>query len=136
MDVSRYKTADRVRPRYEYDVTVIKHVDGDTSHVRVHASTDAGFDVTIGIDINLTVRWNGINAPEISTPEGKDALAWLEKTLPAGSSCVMRSVKDKKEKYGRYLGTFFAVVSDEGYVNLNQAMIDAGHAVSYEGGKR
>lgn len=106
-----------------YVATIIDHHDGDTSHCAV----SLGLDVIV----NITVRWAGIDAPEIGTPEGKEAVAYVRAILPEGSSCEVRTVKDHKEKYGRSLGTF---ISDG--VNINQAMVTAGHAKAYDGGTR
>jgi len=105
-----------------YRVHVIDHHDADTSHVVV----DAGFD----LDIHLTVRWFGINAPELSTPEGKAALAWLNGVLPPGTDCLFRSAKSPRDKYGRYLATF--VLSDG--TNVNDLAVSTGHAVVYMAG--
>jgi micrococcal nuclease len=107
----------------DYRAVVLAHHDGDTSHVAV----SPGFDLTL----NITVRWLGINAPELATPEGKTALAWLNARLPPGSVVTLQTIKDKKEKFGRYLGAFIF----EG-VNINEAMVDSGHAVRYDGGPR
>lgn len=107
-----------------YAATVVRHVDGDTTHVAV----DPGFD----LEIRLTVRWAGLDAPELSTPEGKAALAWVESTMPVGSRVLLRTRKDHREKFGRYLGTF--ILSDG--TNVNEALIAAGHAVPYGGGAR
>jgi len=81
-----------------YRAVITDHHDGDTSHVVV----DAGFD----LDIHLTVRWYGINAPELATPEGKAALVWLNGVLPPGSDCLFKSAKSPKDKFGRYLASF------------------------------
>jgi len=103
--------------------TILRHIDGDTTWIAAHLH----FDLTL----NMTVRWWGLNAPEKSTPEGKAALAWVEQQMPAGSDVVFQSYRDSKEKFGRFLGEFFV-----NGVNLNQAMIAAGFAVPYDGGKR
>jgi len=68
----------------------------------------------------------------LATPEGKASLAWLNGQLPPGSAVTLQTIKDHKEKFGRYLGTFI----DGSGVNVNQAMIDAGMAVVYDGGAR
>ncbi len=103
--------------------TIIRLVDGDTAWIAAHLH----FDLTL----NMTVRFYGINAPEIKTPEGKAALAWLETQMPAGSDVIFQSYRDQKEKYGRFLGEFFV-----NGVNINQAMIAAGFAVAYFGGAK
>jgi micrococcal nuclease len=106
---------------YFYDAWMVALVDGDT----LHCGVDLGLDVSI----NLTIRLYGINAPEMSTPEGKEAKAfaakWLESNCPDGRF-VLRTIKDRREKYGRYLG----VVMANG-ATLNDDMVSSGHAVEY-----
>ncbi|MGI8475746.1 MAG: thermonuclease family protein [Thermomicrobiales bacterium] len=109
-----------------YVATVLSHHDGDTSHVQMML----GADVTVA----LTVRWYGINSPELATPEGKDALAYLNGLLPPGTEVLVQSVKSGKEKYGRYLAKIWPR-NGEG-LTYGQQMIDAGHAVAYFGGAR
>lgn len=97
-------------------------VDGDTMHVGV----DLGLDVAI----NITLRLYGINAPEMSTQAGKDAkawaLEWFAQHCPDGQF-VVQTVKDSREKYGRYLAT---VIAPDGH-NYNMDIVAAGHAVPY-----
>lgn len=105
---------------FEYDAGVLRVVDGDT----VDLCIDLGFDV----QISMRVRLYGINAPEMSTPEGKLARLWMVGQLQAmGMRCTVETVKDRQEKYGRYL----AILKDRAGNSLNQEMIDAGHAVPY-----
>ena len=112
-----------------YRARIITHVDADTSRVTV----DMGFDV----NVKLTIRWQGINAPELRTDEGKAALAWLTSHLEAGEMCILQTIRDKREKFGRYLGTFYALDTyADGAWSLNEQMVEAGHAVAYDGGKR
>jgi micrococcal nuclease len=103
---------------YEYRAVVLRVVDGDT----VHLDVDLGFDVKR----RDSFRFYGINAPEISTAAGKTAKAWLEKRLPVGAVVSVRTQKDKREKYGRYLGTIFL---DD--VNINEQLVTEGHAQRY-----
>lgn len=97
-------------------------VDGDTLHV----VWDLGRDVYV----NETIRLYGINAPEMSTPEGKAArqhvIDWFQTHCP-DNAFVLHSIKDRREKYGRYLGI---VVSFDGF-NLNDDMVSSGNAVPY-----
>lgn len=112
---------------YEYRATILRIVDGDT----VHCSVDLGCDVTV----SMAVRLAGINTPEIS---GATKDAGIAATAHLGTLVAMyadqrgrlllRTTKDKKEKYGRYLGTLLSL---DGLVNLNQRMLDDGHAVTY-----
>ena len=102
---------------YQYRAVVLRVVDGDT----LHAEVDLGFD----IKRRDTFRLFGINAPEMSTPEGVVAKEWLTESLGQGA-LVVTTHKDKREKYGRYLATLWI-----DNVNVNEAMVAAGHAVVY-----
>lgn len=107
---------------YEYAVKVVSVHDGDT----VHAEVDLGFDLRI----RATLRLKGIDAPELNTAEGKRARDYLREEGP--KVVKMKTYKDRKEKYGRYLATLYDAEGED----LNQRMIDTGHAVAYDGGKR
>ncbi len=83
-----------------------------------------GFDT----HTKLTIRWADINAPEMSTPEGITARKALLERLPEGSTCILRTLKDKKEKFGRYLGIFML----EDGTNMNEWLIEQGYARVYK----
>lgn len=108
---------------YEYRATVIRVVDGDT----VWLNVDLGFEVRR----SDSFRFLGINAPETSTPEGKSARDWLTTYLPPGTVVTVRTEKDRREKYGRYLATILLNGAD-----LNDLALKTGHAVPYFGGPR
>jgi endonuclease YncB( thermonuclease family) len=97
-------------------------VDGDTLNV--------GVDLGMEVAMNTTLRMYGINAPELSTQAGKDAkrwaIAWFGQHCPTGQFTI-QTVKDKTEKYGRYLAT---VIAPDGAV-FNTDIVAAGHAVVY-----
>lgn len=103
---------------YEYRSSILRVVDGDT----VHAEVDLGFDIRF----RMKLRLFGINAPEMSTPEGAPARDHLS-TLIGALPLTIRTQKDHQEKYGRYLST---LIRDDG-VDLNQAMVADGFAVVY-----
>lgn len=94
-----------------YRCKIIRVVDGDTVDVAVD----------LGFDIKLTARFRmlGINAPEKNTEAGKASAARLAELLPVGSDVVVQTIKDKREKYGRYLGTFIVDKRD-----INKQMLD------------
>lgn len=105
---------------YEYAAQVVSVVDGDTFHLTV----DLGFD----IKVNMTVRLYGVNAPEMSTEAGRLAKAWVNSWILENCGtgrCTLRSYKDRKEKYGRYLGTIISPSGKE----LNADLVAAGMAV-------
>lgn len=109
---------------YEYAARLERVVDADTLDVRV----DLGF----GVWVNQRIRLLGLNAPEKNTQEGKEAIAYVQAWLnDVGPELTLRTVLDRKEKYGRYLGTIVA-----GTRILNADLITDGHAVDYDGGRR
>lgn len=112
---------------YEYKARVVKVVDGDTLHLDV----DLGCDIHLG----MTVRLAGIDAPEMSTNEGKVAKAWVEDWLESCTYLIIQTVKDKKEKYGRYLA--YVLDPDQPTLpSLNQQLVNEGLAKLYDGGPR
>lgn len=88
---------------YEYKAKVVRQVDADTYWL----------DVNLGIDTHhmLTVRIVGINAPERSDPKhaasAKAAMDWLNANKDGKGYNLIRTFKDKREKYGRYLADFY-----------------------------
>lgn len=107
-----------------YRATIIRHVDADTTW----ADVDLGFDA----HIRLSFRWEGIDAPERGTEAGTAATAFVNGLLPPGARCTITTTKDRREKYGRYLATFWSEDGD----NLNEWMVREGYAVAYDGGAR
>lgn len=67
-------------------------------------------------------RLIGINAPEMSTPEGRTARDYAVKLLPVGTTGMF--VSSKLDKYGRPLGRFLTHDMDYG-----EHLVAAGHAV-------
>jgi len=107
--------------RYQYAATVVDVHDGDTIRVDV----DLGFDLTLR---SLPLRLVGLNAPELPTEAGKASRDWLRTRLPLGSTITVETLKDKQEKYGRYLALLF-----DGEHSINDELIQAGHAVAWDG---
>jgi micrococcal nuclease len=105
---------------YEYKCTILRVVDGDS----VHATVDVGFRITIEMRFRLT----GINAPELNTDAGKLSKKRLLELMPIGSEMIVRTKKDKQEKWGRYLGEF---IDSEGH-DVNSRMVSEGFAVPYQ----
>lgn len=109
---------------YEYSARIRKVVDGDT----VDLDVDLGFSV----HMHQRVRLIGVNCAEHGTIAGDDATAytkaWFEQY---GPDVVLRTVKDRNDKYGRMLGQIAASTRI-----LNDDLITAGHAVYYDGGRR
>jgi endonuclease YncB( thermonuclease family) len=54
------------------------------------------------------------------------------KFLLEGKPIIIDSIKDKADKYGgRWLGVIWALQGDGTWLNVNQEMINSGHAVPY-----
>lgn len=117
---------------YEYRAQVVEIVDGDT----VKLDVDLGFSIRQ----RMTLRLYGINAPEMvgaTRAKGEAARDYLAKLIPADSFVTIRTHKDKSDKYGRILAEIYApgALTHDTVYSVNQAMIDAGHAVPYYVGK-
>jgi endonuclease YncB( thermonuclease family) len=91
----------------------------------VHLDIDLGFFTWI---IDRSVRIAGINAPELSTAEGKTARDFSMTLLPVGTKVQLRS--HSLDKYGRVLGS---ITLPDG-TDYGVAMVAAGMAVLYDGG--
>jgi endonuclease YncB( thermonuclease family) len=76
------------------------------------------------------IRASGLNAPELSTDEGRAALAyvndWFAAHAPDGM-VLLRTERDRSDNFGRLLGT---VIADDGHI-LNDDLLFSGHAVRY-----
>ena len=113
---------------YEYSAKVDRVVDGDTVDLHV----DLGF----GITIKERFRLYGINAPETRTRDqdekirGMEAKKWLADKLHNSNNLRIRTVKDKKGKFGRYLCTLILHDQDGG-IDLNKEMVELKLAKEY-----
>ena len=117
----------------EYDVVVIKVVDGDTIDVDI----DLGFGVTL---TDERVRIMGIDTPESRTRDkvedlfGEAAKARLKELMANGAKLITtedRKGEDMKGKFGRILGDF--KIGDKLVTDI---LVEEGHAVAYFGGSK
>lgn len=130
---------------YIYDAVVRAVHDGDS----ITCDVDLGFNNWIH---GMKLRLYGLNAPELVTPGGKQAKAFLAQILPLGTSVVIETIKDKTEKYGRMLATIYCKVppvevkmnspwaglalppiQSDGTINVNELLIKSGYAKIYFG---
>jgi micrococcal nuclease len=109
---------------YEYNAKVLRVVDGDT--------IDLEIDLGMHVFVRERIRLADIDAPEVRRPTkeaGRRATEFLyDLCYNTHREVTIKTRKDTKGKYGRYLATVF----DQSGLNLNQEMIDTGHAVEYE----
>ena len=123
----------------EYDVTVIKVVDGDTVDVDI----DLGFGICLKDE---RVRIMGIDTPESRTSDrvedlfGEAAKARLKQLLEAGGRLITTEDKhgeDMKGKFGRILGDFTVYDhKNDRWTKVTDVLIEEGHAVAYFGGSK
>ena len=118
----------------EYDVVLLKCVDGDTVDVDI----DLGFGVWLKDE---RVRIMGIDTPESRTSDkveklfGTAAKKRLKELLKDGGKLITtedKSGEDMKGKFGRILGDFR--VADGRRVT--DILIEEGHCVAYFGGSK
>lgn len=107
---------------YHYRARVTAVHDGDTCTV----------DIDLGMTIwkrAETVRLARINAPELSGASARRGAASRDhlKELIEGKDIILATIRDKREKYGRYLGEIW-LKRGRGLVNVNDVMVEAGHA--------
>ena len=108
---------------YWYEATVVSTYDADTTTLLV----DLGFSVTL----KQKFRLYGIDAWEVRGAERVEGLVardYLRSRMPPGTTVHIRTIKDKRGKYGRYLCVIW--VEDElgKMVNLNNDLVAKGHA--------
>jgi len=96
---------------FTYKATVVRVVDGDTIDVTIQL----GFGVWMH---GQRIRLYGINAPEKRTKKGKEVKALVTEMIE-GKEIVLRTLKDKKGKYGRWLG----IVEELTIGNLNDWLV-------------
>lgn len=113
-----------IEPSYTYRAEVTNVVDGDT--------IDVLWDLGAGTIRKERLRLYGINAPEMhgeSADAGRAAKTRLrDLCFLAGNVIIMRTHKDRREKFGRYLAEIAAPGATR---TINQQLVDEGHAVRY-----
>ena len=121
----------------EYDVVVIKVVDGDTVDVDI----DLGFGVCLRDE---RVRIMGIDTPESRTRDkvedlfGEAAKARLKVLMKDGGKLITtedRKGEDMKGKFGRILGDFKVDYNGE-MKKVTEILTEEGHCVPYFGGSK
>jgi micrococcal nuclease len=106
---------------YRYNAIVNSIHDGDTLNVDI----DLGFGIWLR---NQNIRLYGINAPELKGLTKEAALKSRSRLseLVIGKKIIIETIKDKKEKYGRWLGKIFV-----DNIFINNILISEGLAIPY-----
>ncbi len=108
---------------YNYKAVVTEVYDGDTCTV----------DIDLGLHTWVRgekIRLNRINAPEMRGAEkekGKLSRDFLREKI-LNKEIILETIKDKKGKYGRYLGEVWLLISGENYENINDLLVSKGFA--------
>jgi len=122
--------------KYIYRAKLDRVVDGDT----VDALIDLGFDT----HVKKRIRFMGLDTWECRTrdlEEKKKGLAAKARTKE-----LLTEVSNKPDyfrikshgvgKYGRVLGELFIKDNEDNEININETLIEEGHAYSYHGEKK
>lgn len=132
---TRVYTPKPMQATNEYDVTLLKVIDGDTVDVDI----DLGFGVCLK---GARVRIVGIDAPESRTSDSVEKLFGLAaktrvvELLKNGARLITTDDKhgtDARGKFGRILGDFR--INGTGRL-LTQILIEERHCVPYTGGSK
>jgi micrococcal nuclease len=107
--------------KYQYKAIVKSVYDGDT----LKADIDLGFGVWMH---DQTIRLFGINAPEIKGTVKSLGITSRDRLtdLILNKEILIETIKDKKEKFGRWLGVVFYENK-----NINGLLIEEGFAEKY-----
>lgn len=113
---------------YFYKAKCFNVVDGDTIDIEI--------DLGLKIFIRERVRLYGLDSSEIfgvkiGSPKYEAGLQCKNRVsdLILNKSLWINTIKDKQEKYGRYLATIY-FLENEKYINLNDLLISEGLAKS------
>lgn len=109
---------------YHYKALVTKVYDGDT----ITAEIDLGLSITAKGE---KIRLSRINAPELRGDEREAGLKSRDylRSLVLNKEIFLQTIKDKKGKYGRYIGEIFITVENGTKVNVNDLLVENKFAV-------
>jgi len=111
---------------YEYKATVKRIIDGDSLVLDI----DLGFYMFMN---ETKIRLYGLDTPEMNSEDpllrlqAVLATRYLFDNLQIGEKVVIKTILDKREKYGRLLAT---IIKKDG-LNINEGLIQNKLAISY-----
>tara|TARA_Y100001934_G_scaffold275612_1_gene370504 strand:- start:38 stop:511 length:474 start_codon:yes stop_codon:yes gene_type:complete len=128
-----------IEQQYIYKAEVDRVVDGDT--------VDVLLDLSFGVYRKVRIRANGIDTPESRTRNKAEKVLGLAakkrmKELCSKAIYVESLNGGKLDKYGRLLANMFThdeynkVISGRKRQDICKTLIEEGHAVKYDGGKK
>lgn len=104
-----------------YPAHLLKVVDGDTVHLEI--------DLGLETYRRIKCRLYGINAPEMSMAAGELAKKRLVELVLWERPLLVKTYKDRTEKYGRYLVEIYT--SELAKESVNEQLVREGFAVKY-----
>ena len=99
--------------RYCYQASLEKVIDGDTVKMRIQLTT--------GIFISERLRLRGVDAMELSSPQGQKAKSALERLLNNKKNILIHTYST--DRYGRYVAD---IIAD--HIYINKTLVEKGHA--------
>ncbi|OQX95887.1 nuclease [candidate division KSB1 bacterium 4572_119] len=111
---------------YHYRAYVTEVYDGDTCTVNI----DLGLHVW---QMDEKIRLARIDAPELRGEERPQGLVSRDflRDLILDKNIILETIKDKKGKYGRYLGEIWIEDESGQFYNVNDRMVADGYAEPY-----
>ncbi len=111
---------------YCYRALVVSVYDGDTCNV----------DIDLGLGVwkrSEKLRLARINAPELRGAEREEGLVARDylRSIVLDREILLQTILDKKGKFGRYLAELWIMDSSGKWQNVNDLMIQTGHATYY-----
>lgn len=109
---------------YCYRARVVSVYDGDT----VRADIDLGLSTWIK---NEKLRLARIDAPELRGEDREAGIAARDflRDMILGKEIIVETIKDRKGKFGRYLANLWLKNEAGEFSNINDLMVQEGHAV-------
>jgi micrococcal nuclease len=101
---------------------------------RVHSGDSCRVDLDLGLGVwtrGLEIRLLRIQAPEIrgeSRDAGTAARDYL-RSLILDREVLLKTIKDRKGRIRGYLGEMTVVTESGETINVNEALVQAGHAI-------
>lgn len=104
---------------YGYEATVTRWIDGDTVDLIIAAFPP------LKLTVEARIRLLGVDTPERGSAGYYEARNYSVNLAPPGSR-VFLDVANKTDAFGRVLGVVY-----RGDIDVNNALLESGHAVEY-----
>lgn len=109
-----------------YPGSVVSVHDGDTVTVALDIHSDPGFNLALDATLTVPIRIYGINAPELSTADGKAARDYAQTLLRPGDKVSVLS-----HSWDKYAPRVDGTITLPDGRDFAQLMLDGGYAVPY-----